>query len=81
MEDRCYPRVCKGNRRGVIRGAKLKNLNGVRERPLQLLCPMELCVSKNADKKVMKQLNPKAEEFQPRKERAAKQTLKRDLNN
>jgi hypothetical protein len=59
-------------RDGVIRGAKLKTVNGVCERPLQLLYPMELCVSKNSDKKVVKQLNLKAEEFQPRKERAAK---------
>jgi hypothetical protein len=66
-------------RDGVIRGAKLKTVNGVRERPLQLLYPMELCVSKNADKKVMKQLNPKAEEFQPRKERAAKTNAKKRL--
>jgi hypothetical protein len=40
---------------------------------------MELCVSKNADKKVVKQLNPKAEELQPRKERAAKTNAKKRL--
>ena len=57
----------------------MKTVNGVRERQLQLLYPMELCVSKNADKKVMKQLNPKAEEFQPRKERAAKTNAKKRL--
>ena len=66
-------------RYGVIRGAKLKTVNGVSERPLQLLYPMELCVSKNTDKKVMKQLNREAEEFQPRKERAAKTNAKNRL--
>lgn len=66
-------------RDGVIRGAKLKTVNGVRERPLQLLYPMELHVSRNTDKKVMKELNPEAEEFQPRKERAAKTKAKERL--
>ena len=59
-------------RDGVLRGAKLRTVNGVWERPLQLLYPMELYVSKNTDKKVMNELNPSAQEFQPRKEIAAK---------
>ena len=68
-------------RDGVIRGAKLKTVNGVRERPLQLLYPMELYVSKNTDKKVLKQLIRKLKSSNREKKEQQKQTLKRDLNN
>ena len=43
-------------RDGVIRRAKLKTVNGVCERPLQLPYPMELNVSKNTNKKGMREL-------------------------
>jgi hypothetical protein len=79
MEDTvgaCYLRVCEGKIRCYQRS---EIVNGVSERPLQLLYPMELYVSKNTDKKVMKQLNREAEEFQQRKERAAKTNAKNRL--
>ncbi len=66
-------------RDGVIRGGKLKTVNGVRERPLQLLYPMELHVSKNTVKNGKRELNPEAVPFQPRKERVAKINAKRKL--
>ena len=40
---------------------------------------MKMNVSKNTDKKGMKELDPEAEEFKPRKERAAKTKAKKRL--
>ena len=58
---------------GVTRGLKLQTTTGVRERPLQLLYPMELHVNLDRITKNTKNgLNPKAQEFKPRRQRAGK---------
>ena len=54
-------------RDGITRGAKIKNSNGVLERPIQHICPLEL----SCDRLLPATLNPTATEFLPRPQRDA----------
>ena len=64
---------------GTVRGLKIKLGNGyVIERPLQLVCNLEI----GGEDQVTKNLNPKAAEFVPRTRtpRKAKETAKNQIS-